>query len=151
MHEEGLLEVASGYFSGASRYLDALTGLREVYPRIYVQCRIPGVSPPFLALLDTGAHFCILNRDVAELVQPHLTDGLGQVTVRTAHGPVAGELFSHQVSLVAGFGESLDIEANVFVPPNWRGPSFIGYAGALDRVRFAVDPRKNRFYFGSLF
>ncbi len=44
----------------------------------------------------------------------------------------------------------MDIEANVFVVPGWQAPCFIGYAGALDRVRFAIDPSANRFYFGPL-
>jgi hypothetical protein len=32
--------------------------------------------------------------------------------------------------------------------PQWRGSNFLGYEGVLDRIRFAVDPRANLFYFG---
>ena len=52
--------------------------------------------------------------------------------------------------LHADEGESLDVEATVFQSPDWRGPSFLGYQGLLQRIRFAVDPETNLFYFGQI-
>jgi hypothetical protein len=101
-------------------------------------------------LLDTGAHFCLLNATVARLLGDQLTESLGTFSVRTAYGPVKGELYLHTITLVAESGESLDVEATVFVPPDWRGPCFFGYAGFLDRMRFAINPRDNQFQFGGL-
>ena len=109
-----------------------------------------GLDAAFYALLDTGAHFCLLNEAVAGLLQDHLSEGLGSVTLRTAYGPAHGELYRHQITLVADEGESLDIEATVFVPSGWNGPCFLGYAGVFDRVLFAINPGLNLFYFGSL-
>ena len=149
MDDDGLLATAGNYFQGSARFLDAVPGGREPHPRIYVSCRMAGVDPGFLALVDTGGHFCILNQEVADQVRDQRVDGLGRVKLRTAYGLVEGELYSHRLTLVAGFGESVDIEASVFVSPDWKAPSFIGYSGALERVRFAVDPFTNRFYFGS--
>jgi len=50
-------------------------------------------------------------------------------------------------------GQDLEIEATVFVPTlppgeTWRHPNFIGLSGFLERIRFAVDPEENAFYFG---
>jgi len=33
---------------------------------------------------------------------------------------------------------------------DWPGPNFIGYEGLLQRIRFAVDPETNLFYFGQI-
>lgn len=137
------------FLTGASTYADAFPGRPEPYPRIYVQFRIEGVEPVFLALLDTGGCFCILNDRVATLVKGRLVEPLDKVSIRTAHGILEGNLYRHQIALVAEDGEPLDVHATVFVPPVWSGPCFLGYSGALDRVRFAVDPEMNRFYFGT--
>ncbi len=146
-----LPEGAAGPFAtGSSRYLDARPGFDEPEPRIYVKFRLAGVELPFLALLDTGAHFCILNRDVSELIQDQLTNRLREVTLRTAHGPGRGELYRYPIQLLADEGENLDVTATVFVSPDWQAPSFFGYSGFLDRVRFGIDPRSNGFYFGPL-
>ncbi len=112
--------------------------------------RPEGVDGWFLALLDTGAHFCILNRSVARLVEDRLTDHLGQSSLQTARGPVRGDLFLLRVTLVAELGKDLEIDAVVFVAPEWEGPCFIGYSGVLDRMRSAFDPNDNSYYFGRL-
>ena len=136
------------FATGVSTYLDARPGIAEPEARIYVKFQPHGTELPFLALLDTGGHFCILNRDVTALIRDQLTEKLREVVLRTAHGPVAGELYLHTIRLLAEEGMNLDVPATVFVSPEWRAPSFFGYSGFLDRIRFAIDPRINRFYFG---
>ncbi|MCP4590566.1 MAG: hypothetical protein GY842_07470 [bacterium] len=54
----------------------------------------------------------------------------------------------HQITLVAETGPLLDVDVLVLAVPDWLGPNFIGYSGALDRINFAVSPRKNMFFFG---
>ena len=46
-----------------------------------------------------------------------------------------------------GSGSPQDL---IFLSPDWPGGNFIGYEGVLDRIRFAVDPHRNRFYFSSI-
>lgn len=104
----------------------------------------------FWALLDTGAHFCLLNEAAAVFLGEALTEELGAFEVRTPYGLIEGELYRHPITLIAEVGESLDIDTTIFIPPGWQGPCFLGYAGALERVRFAIDPRGNHFSFGSL-
>ena len=53
-------------------------------------------------------------------------------------------------TLVADDGDSVDVDSTVFVSPEWRAGNFIGYAGLLERIRFAVDPGTNAFLFGAL-
>jgi len=141
------------FASGASGYWDAYPRMQETFPRIYVQFRPAGADPGsvFLALVDTGAHYCILNARVAEQIEDLLTDHLGEVDLRTARGPVRGSLYAHRIELIAEVGDDLDMGSTLFISPEWQAPSFLGYTGALDRVRFAIDPEANRFYFGSVY
>jgi len=145
------LTLSLGSFpEGASRYQDAHPDVKEAQPRIYVKFRPFGVDFSFWALVDTGAHFCLLNETVAAFVREHLGKGIGPFTVRTAYGPVEGQLFRHSMTLLAEIGRSVDIEVTVFIPPNWRGPCFLGYAGALDHVHFGINPERNQFSFSGL-
>ena len=150
--DASLLRGEGPFALGASGYWDAHPEHEEAQPRIYVRFRPEGTDPhrSFLALLDTGAHFGILHEEVAKLIQHRLTDPIGSVKLRTALGPVQGELYRYRIQLVAEVGRDLFVDSTLFVAPGWRGPSFLGYSGALERLRFAVDPRANRFYFGPL-
>ncbi|MCP4546636.1 MAG: hypothetical protein GY835_09255 [bacterium] len=136
--------------TGALRYLDSYPGLKEAQPRVYVKFRPAGVEGSFVALLDTGGHFCILNRLTSALLSDHLADSMGLFTIQTAHGRLVGELYRHTITIIAEVGESLQVESTLFVPPDWEGPCFIGYSGVLDRMCFAVNPRANSFHFGPL-
>jgi hypothetical protein len=55
--------------------------------------------------------------------------------------------------LPADGGEDLEVDGTAFVPTlapgdPWPLPDFLGLAGFLQRVRFAVDPAENTLYFG---
>jgi len=58
------------------------------------------------------------------------------------------------MKLLADVGQHLELQATVFVPDAeelWGDfPSFIGLSGFLERIRFAVDPLTDTFYFGSM-
>ncbi len=85
-----------------------------------------------------------------ELIADRLTSKLSEITLQTAYGPVHGELYLHTIEVLAEEGQNVEIGSTLFVAPEWNGPSFLGYSGALDRMRFAVDPKSNRFYCGPL-
>jgi len=45
------------------------------------------------------------------------------------------------------------VQATFFIPAllpgeSWNFPNFLGLDGFLNRIRFAVDPAENIFYFG---
>lgn len=65
-----------------------------------------------------------------------------------------GSLVRATLALQASAGADLAIEATLFVPvldPGevWPWPNFLGLDGFLNRIRFAVDPTENVFYFGA--
>jgi len=148
----GLLLKPSGevYATGASRYLDSRPGGREPLPRIYVQFRPEGATDSYLALLDSGAHYCILHPEVVEEIGSLLTDSIGRTELLTPYGLVRGKLYVHRIEFVSEMGETLSMDATVLVSPKWNGPNFVGYAGCLDRFCFSVSPGDNLFYFGPL-
>ncbi len=104
----------------------------------------------FLAFVDTGAHYCILNESITELIQDRLTESVGAAGLQTAYGTIAGMLYIHRIALLAETGEDVDIESTVLVCPDWRMPSVLGYVGALERLRLAIDPWRNSFAFSSV-
>ena len=58
------------------------------------------------------------------------------------------------MTLLATAGESLTFEATAFVPEldhgeTWPLPSYLGWQGCLDRIRFAIDPVDEVVYFGA--
>jgi hypothetical protein len=78
-----------------------------------------------------------------------LLDGDGQVTtVRTHQGDVKGRLEHIPLTLVADEGLSLEVDATFLVSKEWLGGTFLGYTGMLEKIRIALDPRYNLFYFG---
>ncbi len=106
------------------------------------------------AIVDTGAPWCVLDPDIAEFVidtalAVHVSER--RLLVRGVLYP--GKLFRIPFQLNATEGQSLEIEATVFVPTlqpgeQWFLPNFLGLDGFLNRIRFAVDPGENLFYFG---
>ena len=63
-----------------------------------------------------------------------------------------GGLIRLGITLEADEGENLTVEATAFVPDveeYWGDfPAFLGLTGFLERIRFAVDPNTDTFYFG---
>lgn len=140
------------FATGAATYADSFPGLDEPHARIYVEFRPPGADQDlsFRALLDTGGHYCILNEEVAAFFGDQFGESLGETVLRTAHGPVRGPLYLLRIELIARVGEDLEFEVVALIPPGWRAPNFFGYSGVLDRLRFAIDPESNRFYFARI-
>lgn len=135
------------FTTGFARFYDEAPGGAEGTAKIYVKIEPHGFGAPILAELDTGSPYLVLEREIAEALQ--LLNGEGErITLSTRAGQVPGHLQRSNVTLLADDGSSLDVDATVFVSPDWLRGNFIGYTGFLERVRFAVDPQRNFFYFG---
>lgn len=134
------------FTTGRCSFLDA-DGIRDE-PKIYIPV-IPGDwQTPTLAQLDTGAAWSVLDTEIAEDLG--LFDELGEHTnLSTRLGSMEGILVRTPFTLVAEEGTSLRIDATVFISRDWQEGTFLGYGGMLERIRFAVDPRENDFFFGS--
>jgi hypothetical protein len=118
--------------------------------RIMIPVAVGPISEPVLAVVDTAASWCIFEREVGSILAQGLTRIPGRVSLSTRLGVLQGVLYMGQITLPADEGEPLDVDATVFVSPDWPGPNFLGYQGFLQRIRFAVDPESNTFYFGSI-
>ena len=137
----------TAFATGRMRFLDEDPGSPEKSHKIYVKIEPGEFGSPVLAQLDTGAAWSILDPQIAEELA--LFDGQGQsTTLVTRFGRISGSLERTKLTILADEGESIEFEATVFVSREWQAGSFLGYAGLLERVRFAVDPQKNFFYFG---
>jgi len=136
-------------YQGRSRYASDF-----VHPpyRLFVaaRCRIAESTDAIPVLLDTAAEWCVVRADLMEdarqapdLVQP-------EAVMLSRFGAVEGWLERADVTFAATEGEDLVVSATWFVSPDWPGPSVIGWKGCLERMRFALDPSDESFYFAGL-
>lgn len=132
---------------GRSRFSDRIETSEAQTPKIFVKIEPNSLGMPILAQLDTGSSWSILDPEVARELS--LLDGGGMsAKISTRLGVFDGRLERTQIAILADDGDTLNVEATVFVSPDWIGGNFIGYGGLLERIRFAVDPSDNVFYFG---
>ncbi len=135
------------FTGGSARFHDSAGSHLESGSKIFVRFRVAHLGQEFLGLLDTGATWSILDWELAELAG--LDPNSGQrIRYSGRWGTIEGSVVPCLFRLPADEGKSLDIEGSVFVSPDWRAGNFIGYHGLLERIRFALDPGENRFYFG---
>ncbi len=102
----------------------------------------------FFAKIDPATPWVVLNSDINELLglRAESTD----TTLQTALGNMRGCLERYPITLIAEHGKALQIDATLFVCNEWTRGNFLGYSGFLERIRFAVDPHCQKFYFGRI-
>jgi hypothetical protein len=123
--------------------------LPENNPRLQVQIEVDGQK--LSAAIDTAAPYFICNIATAGSLRITEADHLGIRRLSTRKGVMSGKLYRIPLVLLATEGDSIEIEATTFVPDDesWNDePLFLGLLCCLDRVRFAVDPGAEKFYFG---
>ncbi len=146
----------AGFASGAIYYKDHYYGETQ-------QTRIVlNVAPEIRSdnttemIVDCAAPWCLLNPELHETWGLDLEtdyEPLHAVWIRGTRW--LGQLTRTNVALQADHGKSLIVTATFFVPtiPSleiWNYPNFLGLDGFLNRIRYAVDPSENVFYFGPL-
>ncbi len=139
------------FATGMARYDDRYLGESD-QARIVVYL-VAANQVPIPAIVDTAAPWCILRTDEVRRCKDAITATLDRdYTIRIRGLLVRGRLLRMSLYLRADEGDGLLIDATVFEPaPDELAyhPNFIGLAGFLDRIRFAVDPRENAFYFAA--
>jgi len=138
------------FTTGRCRYTDA-DGRSEGSAKICVKV-VPGDwETPVLAIVDTGADWSVLNTEIAEELGLFGVEG-EPIALSTRFGAIAGYLVQASVTLLADDGDSLRLDATVFVSADWPSSAgtFLGYSGLLERMRFAVDPQSNVLFFGPI-
>jgi hypothetical protein len=112
-----------------------------------VRCRIAGQLPAVHALLDTGAQWCVIQADLAQALGYDARPDPQVDSLHTRFGRFPGRLERIPLVFEADEGEKLEMEATWFIADGWPGPIVIGWKGCLERMRFALDPSEDAFYF----
>lgn len=126
---------------------------QDTTPRIVVGVQIEGLYTE--TAVDTGGVYLVCDPEIADLLKLDPSSGLGTHKLQIRGFKVRGTLHRVSLTLLAQEGQSLELEVTVFVPclqPNqlWDLPPFMGLTGCLERLRFAVDPTTDTFYFGPI-
>lgn len=138
------------FAQGMMHYRDHYPGYERL-ARIVLPITVAG-RMAIRAIVNTGAPWCIIDPAIARRAE--IAKGYKSNRKLMIRGVwYEGEIVRISLGLEAERGKSLDVDATVLVPklsPGavWPHPNFIGLDGFLNRVRFAVDPSNNIFYFG---
>lgn len=138
---------------GVVRYLDRYGD--ETEPRLVIPVRYNNRELSF-AIVDTGAPWCIISPEIADNLEIDRTVGYRPSRPLSVRGfRYEGWLCRVPIRFEPSQGQSLDVETTAFIPSlppgeSWPLPNFIGLDGILFRIRFALDPAENLFYFGPL-
>jgi hypothetical protein len=108
-------------------------------------------------MVDTGGVHVLLTAEIASELRFNPKDGISTPNLLWRGLLLKGVLHRISVTLLAEEGNGLIIDATAFVPelsPNqeWleNFPCILGMSGCLERLRFAIDPLEDKFYFGDL-
>lgn len=125
----------------------------ENSPRIVLTVTIGGYDTS--AFVDTGGVYFLRAPPLAQRLSLTPSDSLGPASIVWRKEALTGLLYRLPVTLQASEGESLTIDATAFVPAltphqQWNDelPCVLGLQFCLERMRFAVDPERELFYFG---
>ena len=122
--------------------------------RIFVPVQIETL--PTMAFIDTGGVYVICSPEIGRELSLNPGNGISALSMKTGRGNFQGELYRVQLTFLAEEnGANLSIEATAFVPrPDQGWPNelqcILGFQGCLERIRCAVDPDTETFFFGDL-
>ena len=108
------------------------------------------------AILDTGGVYLLCAPEVAEHLHLDPQNGIRANPLRWRGERLEGTLYVVPLTLQAAEGESLQLEVTAFIPQpelaQWSQDfqCVLGMYGCLEKMRFAVDPNDDTFYFGAL-
>jgi hypothetical protein len=147
------LEDGSVFAQGACTYRYDPATEYGCTPCIIVPVRIEEMNTE--AVVDTGGLYLICNPELRDLVNPDPANSLGTGQVKVQGVTISGTIHRLSLTLQAITGESLSLEVTALMPDPqspllWDLPAYMGMFGCLERMRFAVDPNTDIFYFGSL-
>jgi hypothetical protein len=126
----------------------------EDKPRIMIPVRIKDLQT--YAVVDTGGVYLVCPPEFAELLNldaADLLEGKPKLTIPRLGSGVKGDLYLVSLTLLADNGRSCEQTVIAFIPKPLSKESFppiLGLYGCLEKLRFAVDPGDDTFYFGTL-
>ncbi|HEV7589043.1 MAG TPA: hypothetical protein VGO40_13075 [Longimicrobium sp.] len=127
--------------------------LGDQLTRLFVYCRIGDAETT--AVVDTGGAFLVLDPKLADSIGVDHRHAIARERIHIRGFVQRGTIHRLPLTLLAAAGEPLTFEATAFVPEmehgeTWPLPSYLGWQGCLDRIRFAVDPVDEVVYFGAI-
>ena len=136
---------------GESTYDDRPATSRETTSRVFVEVIIDHIRTD--AMVDTGSVYFLCSPQIANQLHLDDTESLGIENILIRGVNIQGRLHRIPLTIQAEIGESLELEVTAFVPDqsrvDWEDfPCILGFQGCLERIRFALDPHTNTFYFG---
>jgi hypothetical protein len=117
---------------------------------VAIPCLVGDLIVPLHTLLDTASQWCLLPPRIALDLGCDLEPDPSIPPLHTRFGLIYGHLERLSLRFLAEAGEDLVIEATWFLSQDWPGPMVIGWKGGLERIRFALDPSEDAFYFAPL-
>jgi hypothetical protein len=125
----------------------------ETTPRLVLEVAIEGILAE--AVVDTGGVYLVCHPAIAGRLALTPSEALSGVQGILLRGTIVhGRLYRLTLTLLADQGEDVMLQTTAFVPEpeeaeHWGDlPCLLGLYGCLERIRFAVDPRAEQFYFG---
>ena len=145
------------FATGAATYAYRPASDRETSPRVILPILIEDFQTT--GFVDTGGSYILFAPDVAEQIGLRPADALEVSHVLFRRFTLTGAIHRVNLTLLADpdKGDRLTVEATAFVPQlapdqEWPNelPCVLGMLGCLERLRFAVDPTDDTFYFGEI-
>ncbi len=124
--------------------------------RIVISAEFGDSGVPLTAIVDTGALWCIIGPEEAEGIEEKYLAPLSDQTLWVRGTRYYGKVYRIPITLRdEQNGTDITVDSTVFIPvlaedETWLHPNFLGLDGFLHRLRFAVDPAENAFYFGAM-
>lgn len=149
-----LLQFSTGepFATGAAAYVYVPASEREETPRITLDVLIGNLRTS--AFVDTGGVYLICSPQIAAALNLDPVDGMPVPALLFRGMPMRGVLHRVPLTILASQGDTITFEATAFVPDSsteWSNfPCVLGIYLCLERLRFAVDPQAEIFFFGPL-
>jgi len=138
----------SPFTTGRAAYYDFDPERPRRQSAIYLPVVLPfAQSISVYALADTGSPFCIFDSTLMAAAGIDFADG-EPITLSTRVGRIGGRIQRLPLIIAAEEGDSLLVDASLFVTEDWHQGHFLGYGGFLERLRWAINPVSNSCYFG---
>lgn len=146
------LESGDSFCTGVCGYRFAPLA-NDITDRILLPIEINNITTE--AVVDTGGIYFICSPELVELLNIDPSAALETNKKLNIRGStIWGDIHRLSLRLTATKGSSYDIEVTAFLPDPSRSieglPSFLGFYGCLERLRLAIDPNTETFYFGAL-
>jgi hypothetical protein len=117
---------------------------------VAIPAAIGNTSEDAALLFDPASDCCIINAANAMEAGWRGGPGLGTQWLSSRLGTFEGTIDRLELTFRGFNGESLMIDGTWLIIEDWPGPTVLGWKGCLERMRFAVDPMDNWFYFAGV-